>query len=149
PQRDRGSRGHVLAEVVAGPFDHGHRARIADAEAFADAAGDEKPPAGGAVEAGVSGENGVGGRVLLEGPYDHLAAAHALADVVVGFAHKRELDVRVQPGREALAGAAGIVTASAGAEVGSDRAQGIFDGTGCGRPHGGFAVAVPGPPAAW
>ena len=102
-----GAAGHVLAAVVAGALHHRGGAGVADAEALAHAAGHEQLAAGGAVEAGVAGKDGQVGRVVVRRADDHQAAAHALADVVVGLAGEVELDSVGQEGGEALTRGAG------------------------------------------
>ena len=88
---DGAAPGHVLAAVVADPFDHGVRPGVADAEPFADDAAEEQFAGGGAVGDDVAGDDvlfggergAVGGRTMIR------AAGQALADVVVGVADKR------------------------------------------------------------
>src|SRR5690606_7156012 len=98
--------GHVFAAMVAGAFDHGDRARIADCEALARDAVEVGFAGDGAVEHVVAHDD-VLGRVPIDvrGRTDDDAPARkALADVVVGIAHEIERDAVGEPGAEALPG---------------------------------------------
>src|SRR5205085_8141858 len=79
--------------------------RVAHGEALAGRAGDEHVAPGGAVEAGVAGQDRitlvVGGRAD-----DDPSTRDALAHVVVGLAYEVELDAVGEEGAEALAGRA-------------------------------------------
>src|SRR6266566_9757401 len=109
-QRHRDTAGHVLAEVIARALDHRDRARVAHAEALAHTARDEEPAAGGAVGDRVAGKHRLGRRVVREGLDRDHPAAHALADVVLGLAFERELDVAIEKRSKALPGAAPILS---------------------------------------
>ena len=56
-EHDNASAGHILAAVVAGALDDGYGAGIADAEAFAHLTVDIQFAGGGAIEAGVAGDD--------------------------------------------------------------------------------------------
>ena len=134
-----GAAGHVLAGVIAGAFDHGHRAGVPHGEALARGAGAVELAAGGAVEHRVAHEDGVAG-VVLRRPDHDAPAAHALPHVVVRLADEPELDPGGEEGAEALAGDArercphatrwrsGAEAApDLAAEPGADRAIGVGD----------------------
>src|SRR2546425_8038167 len=81
---------------------------MAHAEASAGGAGSEAPPAGGAIQDGVA-DDGVLVRCEAShvGRHEHdLATAHALAQVVVGFALEHEAHPIGREGAERLARAA-------------------------------------------
>src|SRR5262245_35696355 len=101
-EHDDGAARHVLARVVADTLDHRHRAGVADREALPRRTGDVQLTAGGAVEDGVADEAGIADVTGRWGDRDP-AAAHRLADVVVGVADERELDTRREERAEALA----------------------------------------------
>ena len=86
-----GASGHVLAAVIARAFDDGGRARVADCEALAGAAGDEELAAGCAVENGIAEQHCIA-RVVLRREYDKSPATHSLAGVVVAFTDDLQLD---------------------------------------------------------
>src|SRR5262249_56457860 len=89
---DGDAAGHVLASVVAGPLDDGHGAAVADAEPFAGAAAEERPPAGRAVERDVADQDILLGherRASRRGD-DDLAAGEAPAHAIVGVAFEPE-----------------------------------------------------------
>ena len=54
---DGDAAGHVFAAMVAGPFDDGLGPAVADAEALAGPAAEERPAAGGAVEGHVADQD--------------------------------------------------------------------------------------------
>src|SRR5260221_3960197 len=56
-QDERHAAGHILATVLANPFDHRERAAIANGKAFAGAASNEKLSGGCAVEDRVTRQN--------------------------------------------------------------------------------------------
>ena len=98
---DRASR-HVLAAVVADPFDHCGRTRVADAEALSSASRAEELATGRTVEERVSGQARIAD--VAGGRRDHdPAAAHRLADVVVRLADEAQLDPGGEEGAKALA----------------------------------------------
>ena len=100
--------GHVLAAVVADALDDGARARVADREALAREAAEERPARGRAVEHGVADDDVLLGheRGVVGRAHGEHAAGEALARVVVGVADQRQLDARRQPGAERLPGRA-------------------------------------------
>src|SRR5262249_18384691 len=104
-ENDDRAAGHVLTGVIADPFDDGDGARVADTEPLPCGAGDVELASGRAVEHGVPGQAWLTG--VAHGWRDcDPAAAHRLADVVVGVPHERKLDARGEEGAEALAGGA-------------------------------------------
>ena len=131
---DDGAAGHVFAAVVADAFDDSASARVADGEALAGAAGDPEAAAGRAVEDGVADDDGVFADVagaLGRGDGDH-AAAHALADVVVGFAAEVEAEAACEECAEGLAGGAVEVEfEGAGLHAAVAVALGDFAGDAC------------------
>src|ERR687892_458442 len=92
------------------------------------------------VEDGVSKEDGVA-RVVSRGAHDDAAAAHPLADVVVGLARERELDPSGEEGAEALAGRP--LEARAHASRRRLRSERAPDRASEARPDGAVAVADP------
>ena len=104
-EHDHAPAGHVLAAVVADALDDGHRAGVADAEALADLAAQERLAGRRAVEDDVAGddvllgdERGVGVRADDDPP-----AGQALAEVVVGVADEPQRDAARQERAEATA----------------------------------------------
>src|SRR5438067_3199315 len=97
--------GHVLAAVIADALDDGVHARVADREALAGQAAEERLAPGGAVEHRVADDDVLLGLVAgaLGRAACQAAARHALAGVVVRVAEQRDRDARRQPGAEALA----------------------------------------------
>ena len=106
---DGDAAGHVLAAVVAGPFDDGLRPAVADAEPLAGPAAEERPAARRPVERDVADQDVVlGDEPRRPGREDDdLAAGEPLADVVVGVALERQRDPARHERAEALAGRAG------------------------------------------
>src|SRR5690606_33493780 len=106
---DGAAPGHVLASVVADPFDHGERPRVADAEPFSDHAAEEQFPGGGAVGDDVAGDDVLfsGERGGVRGADDDPSPGQAFADVVVGVADKAQRDPTGEERAERLAGGAG------------------------------------------
>ena len=102
-EHDDAAAGHVLAAVVADALDDGARARVADGEALAGEAAEERPAGGRAVEDGVADDHVLLGdeRRVLGRPDGEHAAGEALADVVVRVADERQLDPGREPGAEA------------------------------------------------
>ncbi len=104
-EHDDPSPGHVLAAVVADALDDGVHAGVADAEALAGEAAEERLAAGRAVKNGVADDHVLlrdeGG--ALRRADRHHATGHALARVVVGVAPERQRHARSQPRTEALA----------------------------------------------
>ena len=101
--------GHVLAAVIADPFDDRVGAAVADGEALAGDAAEEGLAGGGAVERHVADEDvllGGEGR-LLRRVDDDPAAREPLADVVVGVPFQRQRHAARDEGAEALPGGAG------------------------------------------
>jgi hypothetical protein len=92
--------------VVAEALDDGDRARVANGEALARKAAEERPPGGGAVEDGVADDHVLLGRERGIGRRAHhdRATREALAAVVVRVADEHKLDSAREPGAEALAG---------------------------------------------
>src|ERR1700722_3174611 len=80
---------HVFAAVLADAFDNGQGPAIADGEAFASAARDEKLAGGGAVENCVASEDIATAGGSRAGGYGDGASGKAFADVIVGFARER------------------------------------------------------------
>src|SRR5262249_47515407 len=104
-EHDHRAAGHVLAGVVAHPFDDGDGARVADGEALARSARDVELAPGRAVQPGVPGKTRLAGVSRRRRDRDP-PPAHRLADVVVGVTHERELDAGSEEGAEALSGGA-------------------------------------------
>src|SRR5258706_7899008 len=131
--------GHIFATVLANAFDHGEGAAVANGEAFAGAACDEKLAGGCAIQNRVASEDVATARGAEAGGDGDGAAAEAFADVVVGFAVEFEIDPGAEERAEALAstavkffvdGGAGGAASSAvaghfAAESGADAAVGI------------------------
>src|SRR5450631_1544599 len=97
---------HVLAAMIARPFDHGERAGIAHREALPGGAGRVQLTAGRAVQAGVAHDDRFARDecrtcVRLQ---DDPAARHALADVVVRFAFEMQMQAARVPDAETLPG---------------------------------------------
>src|ERR1700735_1786076 len=78
---------HVFATMIAGAFDDGERAGVANRKSFPRPARRIEFAAGGAIQAGVAHDNGVARDEIRMsvGPQDDLAAGHALADAVLGL----------------------------------------------------------------
>ena len=87
--------------MVPRPFDDGGRTRVANGEALTDGTGDEQPAAGRPVQTGVARPVAA---PVDPGTDDHLAAGHALADVVVPGPVELDRDALRQERGEALAG---------------------------------------------
>ena len=97
---------HVLAAVIAGPFDHRDRAGIAYREALAGDSGGIERAAGGAVQAGIAHDDGVFGdeaRARRMAQHDP-PRCHALANVVVGIALEVEVQAAGVPDAKTLTG---------------------------------------------
>ena len=94
---------HVFAAVIAGTFDNGGGAGIANREPFARASSRKQVSAGGAVQAGVADDRRISHHVAdtLGRPDDEIAARHAFADIVVGIADKAEIQAVDVPRTEA------------------------------------------------
>src|SRR5690242_13665356 len=94
--------------MVAGAFDDGRRAAVADREPLTRPALGEEVSGGGAVEHGVAHDDVVARlvRCVGRGGHDDLATAEPLADVVVRLALEQEANATGQEGAEALARAA-------------------------------------------
>ena len=105
--------GHVLAAVVADAFDDRGRAGVANREALAGDAVEERFAAGRAVESNVADQDiffrsKAGSARRID---DDAAAGEAFADVVVGLAFERERDALGEKRAEALSGRAGELNA--------------------------------------
>ncbi len=155
-----GAAGHVFAAVVADAFDNSGGARVAHGKAFAGAAVDVEASACGTVEDGVAADAIFFGAELGTGRGDEgdLAAAHAFADVVVGFAGELDVYALHEEGAEALAcgavefesegavGQAGVAVAVGdfAGEFGADAAVDVFDvvteGEFAASAQGGFGI---------
>src|SRR5260370_878783 len=103
---DDDAGGHVFAAVMADAFDDSERAAIADGEAFADAAGDEKFSAGGAVEHGVASEHVAALRSRSSSGDGDGASAETFADVIVGVTEKFEAQAGDEECADTLSGGA-------------------------------------------
>src|SRR6185312_16466328 len=102
---DHPAAGHVLAAVIAHPFDDGAGAAVADTEPLAGDAADEGLTAGGAVERDVADDDVLLGdeRSLLGRIDDEPPAREPLAEVVVGVPLQRQRHAARDEGAEALA----------------------------------------------
>ena len=100
-EHDDRASGHVLARVISHALDHGQRARVPHGEPLARPSGDEQLAARRAVQHGVPGEPRIAGVVGRSGDRDP-AAAHPLADVVVGLPRQAQLDAVRQERTERL-----------------------------------------------
>ena len=91
--------------MVADALHDGAGTGVADAKALPGLASDEEAAARGAVEDGVADEHPLLPREagVLGGAHRDGAAAHALADVVVGFAHQVQAHSTREEGTEGLA----------------------------------------------
>src|SRR3954452_13243193 len=105
PEHDHAAAGHVLAAVVAHALDDRLYAGVADAEALAREAAEERPAGGGAVQHRVADHHVLLGdeRRALGRAHGEHAAGHALAGVVVGVAVELDGHAAHQPAAEALA----------------------------------------------
>src|SRR6202046_2879103 len=99
---------HVFATMIAGAFDDGERAGVANRKSFPRPARRIEFAGGGAIQAGGAHDDGVArDRIRMSvGPQDDLAAGHALADVVVGLTLEIEVQPSDIPDTETLAGRA-------------------------------------------
>ena len=105
-ENDGTSARHVLAAVVAHPFDHGPGATVADTESFGSASAEEGLAARGTVEHDVADqdvlfrhERAFRGRID-----DDASAGESLADIVVGVPTQFQRDAVGQKRPETLAG---------------------------------------------
>ena len=101
-----GAAGHVFAAMVAGAFDHRHRARVAHRKPLTGHAVEVGLALGGAVEHGIADDDVLGAVAteIVGTANDHAAARQSFADIVIGLADQIEGDAAGQEGRKALAG---------------------------------------------
>ena len=102
---DDTSTGHVLAAVVADPFDDGDGAGVADGETFPGSSVEVAVAGDGAIQHGVADDDVLfrHDRAGWFGLDDDPPTGQSLADVVVGVTFEMQRDAACQPGAEALA----------------------------------------------